>query len=420
MDRRKFLHAFSTAGAGTIVLGPGAWAATSADGAAANRRLVVVFQRGAADGLNIVVPYVEESYYRLRPRIAIAKPGEPGGALDLDGRFGLHPSLAPMLPFWQQKSLAFVHASGSPHATRSHFAGQDNIESGAPGSKAVRDGWLNRLVGALPADAELRAAPNRAISVGETTPRIFLGSQRVATLASGNAATAPSALDRPGVHQLFAAVYKGDAKMGAAFEEHAESRSGVNAALSEAKMGRAEAAMQAANNGAPPAQVFVGDAGRLAALMRHDPRVQFGFLAVGGWDTHANQGGARGQLANLLSPFAQGMAALAQGLGPVYADTTIVVISEFGRAVAQNGNGGTDHGHGNVMWLMGGRVAGGKLHGEWPGLAELHENRDLKVVTDFRTVLAQVCERHMRLPDAKLSEVFPAMPGSAAPLDLLA
>jgi uncharacterized protein (DUF1501 family) len=155
--------------------------------------------------------------------------------------------------------------------------------------------------------------------------------------------------------------------------------------------------------------------------MRLDPRVQLGFLAVSGWDTHANQGGAKGQLANLLTPFAGGMAALAENLGPVYQDTAIVVISEFGRTVAQNGNGGTDHGHGNVMWLMGGNVAGGKVHGEWGGLDDgaLHDGRDVPVTTDYRTILAQVCERHLLLPDTKLSEVFPAMPEQLAPVRVI-
>jgi uncharacterized protein (DUF1501 family) len=155
--------------------------------------------------------------------------------------------------------------------------------------------------------------------------------------------------------------------------------------------------------------------------MRQDPRVQLGFLAVSGWDTHANQGGVGGQLAGLLSPFADGMAALARSLGPAYSETVIVVVSEFGRTLAQNGNAGTDQGHGNVMWLMGGPVTGGKVHGEWPGLddAALHEGRDLAAVTDYRTVLAQVCQRHLRLSDADLTDVFPEMPNQSKPVELI-
>jgi uncharacterized protein (DUF1501 family) len=155
---------------------------------------------------------------------------------------------------------------------------------------------------------------------------------------------------------------------------------------------------------------------RLATLMRNDPRVQLAFMALGGWDTHANQGAATGQLANRLAPLGQGLATLADRLGPALEQTVIVVMSEFGRTVRQNGNGGTDHGHGNVLWLLGGPVAGGRVHGDWPGLddAALHEGRDLAITTDFRQVLADVAEKHLRLPDARLGQVFPGWSGMAA------
>jgi uncharacterized protein (DUF1501 family) len=200
------------------------------------------------------------------------------------------------------------------------------------------------------------------------------------------------------------------------FANYLAARSDVVAAIDHA-----DPEIMAANNGAPSSYAFTGDAARLGTLMRRDPRVQLGFLAVSGWDTHANQGGVRGQLSGLLIPFAEGMSALARSLGPTYAETTIVVLSEFGRTVAQNGNGGTDHGHGNVIWLMGGPVAGGKVHGEWPGLddAALHEARDLAVATDYRTVLAQVCERHFGLADVDLSEVFPNMPKQTHAINLI-
>jgi uncharacterized protein (DUF1501 family) len=414
MNRRQFLQTVSAASAGTISLGPNAWAKVLATDTATTRRLIVVFLRGAVDGLNLVVPYREANYYRLRPKIAIAKPGDADGAFDLDGQFGLHPALAPLLPFWRQGSLAFVHAAGSPDPTRSHFDGQDNIESGTPGNKATRDGWLNRLEGALPADPALRAAPTRAISVGAVMPRAFLGNNRVTTIASGAAGLRPSVLDRPAVNEAFASIYHDDVRFGGAFKEFVAARGDVMMALDNPEM-------REANNGAPPSYAFAGDATRLATLMRLDPRVQLGFLAVSGWDTHANQGGAKGQLAGLLTPFAQGMAALVQNLGSVYADTAITVISEFGRTVAQNGNGGTDHGHGNVVWLMGGNVIGGKVHGEWLGLDDtaLHDGRDVPVTTDYRTILAQVCERHLRLPDSKLSEVFPAMPQQVASIRVI-
>jgi uncharacterized protein (DUF1501 family) len=416
MNRRALLQALMLGGSVSFASTHGAWALMSAARSAPTRRLVVVFMRGAVDGLSLIVPYTEANYYRLRPSIAIGKPGSTNGVLDLDGRFGLHPALAPLMPFWRQGSLAFVHAAGSPDPTRSHFDGQDNIESGTPGNKATPDGWLNRLEGRLPATKQERAAPARAISVGALLPKIFKGHNEVTTVASGATAARPTVLDRPSVSKAFEAIYKGDPAMGPMFANYVAARSEVVTAIEHA-----DPEMVAANNGAPSSYAFSGDAARLGTLMRQDPRVQLGFLAVSGWDTHANQGGVSGQLGSLLSPFAQGMVALARSLGPAYAETVVVVLSEFGRTLAQNGNAGTDHGYGNVVWLMGGPVTGGKVHGEWPGLddVELHEGRDLAITTDYRIVLAQVCQRHLRLSDKDLSDVFPAMSTRTNPLGAL-
>ncbi len=416
MDRRAFLQTLMLGGSAALGLTRGAWALTSPSGKTSTRRLIVVFMRGAVDGLSLVVPYTETNYYRLRPALAIGKPGSADGVLDLDGRFGLHPALVPLTPFWRQGSLAFVHAAGSPDPTRSHFDAQDNIESGTPGNKATADGWLNRLEGVLPADDAVRAAPTRAISVGALLPRIFAGHSKVTTIASGTTAVRPTVLDQPNVSRAFEAVYGADPGMGPMFASYLSARSDVVAALDQT-----DPETMAANNGAPSTYAFASDAARVGTLMRQDPRVQLGFLAVSGWDTHANQGGVTGQLAGLLSPFAQGMSTLAQSLGPAYAETAIVVLSEFGRTVAQNGNAGTDHGHGNVMWLMGGSIVGGRVHGEWTGLedAALHEGRDLPVTTDYRTVLAQLCERHLRLSDANLADVFPDMPTRARSVQLI-
>jgi uncharacterized protein (DUF1501 family) len=422
MDRRGFLQALSLqalswGGAASLASKCSAWAMVSPSPVASTRRLIVVFMRGAVDGLSLVVPYNETNYYRQRSTIAIGKPGSANGTIDLDGQFGLHPALAPLMPFWKEGSLAFVHAAGSPDPTRSHFDGQDNIESGTPGNKATPDGWLNRLEGTMPATEEMRSAPTRAVSIGSLLPRIFKGRNSVATVASGAAAARPTALDRPSVRRAFEAVYNDDTLMGSMFANYVAARADVVAAIEQA-----DPETMAANNGAESTHAFATDATRLGAFMRPDPRVQLGFLAVSGWDTHANQGDANGgQLARLLSPFARGMSALARSLGPAYADTTIAVISEFGRTVAQNGNAGTDHGYGNVMWLMGGPVAGGKVHGEWPGLDDtaLHQGRDLAVVTDYRTVLAQICTRHLRLSDADLLKVFPDMPRQPKTLQLI-
>ena len=406
MRRRDLLKRVTAVGAALLPVGRTAWAVAGTASALPQRRLVVVFLRGAVDGLSVVVPYSDPGYYHARSSIALGPPGSDRGVLDLDGRFGLHPALSPLMPLWQSGKLAFVHAAGSPDATRSHFDAQDYMESATPGRKATPDGWLNRLVGVLPGEAGARANPARAVSVGPVLPRIYAGSNPVANIASGSEAAKATLLDRPNVGHAFSQLYAGDDKISRAYQESQQARREVMDSLNENGM---DHEMQAASNGAPLPNGFADDASRLARLMRNDAQVQLAFMAVGGWDTHANQGSATGQLANRLQPLGQGLSALAAGLGPVLDDTVVVVMSEFGRTVRQNGNGGTDHGHGNVMWLIGGRVAGGKVHGRWPGLdvGALYEGRDLAVTTDFRQVLADVCERHLGLPDARLAAVFP-------------
>lgn len=421
MKRRDFLGWSAVGGAlGSalcVAVSRSAWAALSDAPAPASTqtstpaspqagRLVVVFLRGAVDGLSVVVPHGDPEYYRARDAIAIAPPGREDGGLDLDGYFALHPSLASLMPYWQSGQLAFVHAAGSNDPTRSHFDAQDYMESGTPGRKTTADGWVNRMLGVLPGGGS-------ALNMGAVMPRALAGAQPVAVLASGKAATRPSPLDRPRIGAAFDQLYRGNDKLSDAYREARQSRKEMMAKLSTENL---ESEMQAANNGAALPNVFVDDAGRLARLMRGDPRIRVGFLGVGGWDTHANQGGSRGQLANRLQALGQGLASLAQGLGPALADTVIVVMSEFGRTVRQNGNGGTDHGHGNVMWLLGGPVAGGRIHGRWPGLASsaLYEGRDLAVTTDFREVLAAVVMRHLRIPDQQLVTLFPDFRGTGS------
>ena len=414
MQRRHLLRSAAAAGLAWTAIGRTAFAATSTAGAAplpGNKRLVVVFLRGAVDGLSVVVPYSEGAYYRERSTIALARPGQDGGVFDLDGHFGLNPNLAPLMPLWQSGKLAFVQASGSPDPTRSHFDAQDYMESGTPGRKGTPDGWLNRLLGAEPpvvVQADAHAGVTRGISVGATLPRIWAGPNPVANIANGARATKPTLLDRPQVSKAFDSLYAGDDAMSKAYRESQQSRAEVNEAMSPAAREQ-----MVADNGAPLPNGFPDDAGRLAQLMRRDPNVQIAFLALGGWDTHVNQGGAKGQLANRLQPLGQGLAELATRLGPVFDDTTVLVISEFGRTARQNGTGGTDHGHGNVMWALGGNIAGGKVYGRWPGIdaSALNEGRDLAVTTDFRQVLAGVCMNNLGLPDNKLATVFPGFDG---------
>ena len=413
MQRRQLLQAAAATGLGWQAVGRTAFAAAG-QVLPGNKRLIVVFLRGAVDGLSVVVPYSEGAYYQQRSTIALARPGQDGGVLDLDGHFGLNPNLAPLMPLWQSGKLAFVQASGSPDPTRSHFDAQDYMESGTPGRKGTPDGWLNRLLGAEP-PAIAHASVTRGISVGATLPRIWAGPNPVANIANGARATKPTLLDRPQVSKAFDALYAGDDAMSRAYRESQQSRAEVNEAMSPSAMDHEQ---MVANNGAPLPNGFPDDAGRLAQLMRRDPGVQIAFLALGGWDTHVNQGGAKGQLANRLQPLGQGLAELATRLGPVFDDTTILVISEFGRTVRQNGTGGTDHGHGNVMWALGGNIAGGKVYGRWPGIdaSALNEGRDLAVTTDFRQVLAGVCMRNLGLPDNKLATVFPGF--DSVPLDI--
>lgn len=399
MKRRDFMQAMALAAGGAIALGQtNAWAVSGTEDT--RRKLIVIMLRGAVDGLSVVVPWGDDNYYRARPTIALAHPGTPGGVIDLDGYFGLHPALAPLHELWQQRKLAFVHASGSPDPTRSHFDAQDYLESGTPGRKSTQDGWMNRLAGAMSAtDSAMRA-----ISIGPVMPRILSGHALASNIASGNAATKPGMLDRPQIGSAFDQLYQGNDKYARTYQQAQATHKEMLASMDEE--------MRMADGGAPLPNGFPADADRLGKLMRNNPKVQLAFMALGGWDTHANQGNATGQLANRLSPLGQGLVALARRLGPMFDDTTIVVMSEFGRTVRQNGNNGTDHGHGNVMWLLGGPVAGGKVYGDWQGLgeAQLYEGRDVPVTTDFRSVLAQIIERHVRLSDRQLSKVFPGMP----------
>jgi uncharacterized protein (DUF1501 family) len=409
MQRRDFLNTLALgAGAGIMLpLGANAWAVTgngaaaSTNDSATRKKLVVVMLRGAVDGLNVVAPVGDENYLRLRPGIGLAAPGMEGGALDLDGYFGLHPALAALQPLWQQKKLAFVHASGSPDATRSHFDAQDYMESATPGRKNTPDGWMNRLVATLPGTP----TPSRLLGIGPIMPRILAGEAAAINLPNVAAGTRADILDRPAIGAAFDQMYADHPRFGRAWLDGRK-------AHREVVMAAETPQMQAADRGAPLPNGFPDDAARLAGLMRNDPKIQMAFIALGGWDTHVGQGAATGQLANRLAPLGQGLAVLAERLGPLFDDTVVVVMSEFGRTARENGTGGTDHGHGNVMWVLGGKVNGGKVYGDWQGLEEaaLNEGRDLPVTTDFRSVLAQVAERHLLLGDKQLTQVFPAMP----------
>jgi uncharacterized protein (DUF1501 family) len=402
MKRRQFLIQSSLFSASSLIgVGTHGWAAANPVATDPNPpRLIVVFLRGAIDGLSVVIPYQEPTYYLDRPTIAIPKPGQTNGAIDLDGQFGLHPALAPLLPLWQQKSLAFVHACGSSDETRSHFDAQDYLESGTPGVKSTRDGWMNRLLGVM-SDKN----PIQAVSVGATTPRILLGKRAVANLASGRGAGNRLQIDKPEVGSAFDRLYGNNDALSRTYREARIARTELLKDL--------EAEMKMANKGAILPAGFPDDAQRLARLMARDARIQVSFLAVGGWDIHLNQGASQGALARNLEQLAKGLVALQTGLGAAYQNTTIVVMSEFGRTIKENGNGGTDHGHGNVMWLLGGGIRGGTVYGKWLGLepAQRYQQRDLAVTTDFRDVLGTVLTQRLGVTESKLQRVFPKYTG---------
>ena len=412
MQRRHFLQS-------SAALATWSFASIQAAPEMSQRKLVVIMLRGAVDGLSVVAPYGDRNYAGARPNLAIAAPGADEGLLKLDSLFGLHPSLARLKPYWDQGSLGFVHASGSPDPTRSHFDAQDYLESGTPGRKSTPDGWMNRLLTTMPGDESGKSAPTRAVNMGATPPRIFAGPASVASLGLGPKAMDSKAIDDPAMQSALAKLYAGDDALGRNYRDATEGRGEMRKSMAGG-MGGGMAGGKGdptADAGAPSARSFAADAGRLGALIRKDPHTQLAFTSVGGWDTHVNQGAAKGQLANRLASLGEGIDALAQGLGDALADTVIVVMSEFGRTVRQNGTQGTDHGRGNVIWLLGGPVAGGQMIGEWPGLetAALADGRDLAVITDFRQVLRPILQRHLGVNDEGLARVFPAMPAGAAP-----
>lgn len=360
------------------------------------RRLVVIFQRGAADGLNIVVPHAEAQYYSLRPTINIPKKS----VLDLDGFFGLHPSLAPFQPLWQQKHLAIVHAAGSPDITRSHFDAQDFMETGTPGVKSTQDGWLNRCVHDLQSEPK---SPFRAIALSASLPRILTGSEPAVAMSNINDFSVGGRNPKPSAAATaFEAMY-----------DHSSDSvlHGTGAETFDAvkMLKAADPGKYTPVAGASYPKGRFGDSLRqLAQLIKANLGVQVAFADIGGWDHHVNEGSTQGQLANVLGDFSQALAAFWTDLGDLGEDTVVVTMSEFGRTARENGNRGTDHGHANVMFVLGGPVKGGKVYGRWPGLdqSQLYEGRDLALTTDFRQVIGEAVAQH--LGNRNLAQVFPA------------
>ncbi len=369
MNRRFFVKTSGLALLGTA-LTPRVFARMAQASATRGKKiLVTIFQRGAVDGLNMIVPYGERAYAAARPSIGIAK----SDVLDLDGFFGAHPSLQSLMPYWKDHSLAIVHAAGSPDTTRSHFDAQDFMESGTPGVKSTSDGFLARTL----AVEKVKAAPLQAVAISASTPRILAGSQAIVTTDIARYANSPST-------ELFASTYP------EAFEA-----------------GRVLKSMRAQNGEGYPRNPLGDALQQIARLIKSDVGLEIAFADVGGWDTHAAQGGKDGQLANNLRGFSEAIAAFAKDLGSRMSEVVLVTTSEFGRTVHENGNRGTDHGHATVMLALGGNVNGGKVHGKWPGLdrERLFEGRDLAVTTDFRDVFGAVLTKHLGI--FSLGTIFP-------------
>ena len=397
-SRRLFLKngAFAFVSLG---FAPSFMARTAIAASGRSRQLIAIFQRGAVDGLSVVVPYGESEYYRARPSIAIPRPnaGE-GAAIDLDGFFGFNPRLQPLKPLWDARQLAIVHACGSPDSTRSHFDAQDYMESATPGVKSTSDGWLNRYLQSQHPD---HATPFRAVALTPQLPRMLQGTAP---------ALAVSQLAQFGIR----AGQSSDA-VGASFEaEYAAAADAVlsgtgREAFNAIKMLKTTdpSKYQPANGADYPRSAFGQSLRQIAQLTKSDVGLEVAFADVGGWDTHVNQGAGQGQLAGRLDDFARSIAALVIDLGDRMADVVVLTMSEFGRAVKENGNRGTDHGHGNAMMVIGGGVRGGHVYGRWPGLAaeKRYDGRDLAVTTDFRDVFGEIVTRHLGLKESR--QVFP-------------
>ena len=404
MNRRFFLKSggIAVASMGISLAAPGFLQRAVLGTTSSGRRktLIAIFQRGAVDGLNMVVPFGEGNYYDLRPNIAIPKPqvGNVDAAINLDGFFGLHPSLNSFKPLWDSKRLAIVHASGSPDNTRSHFDAQDYMESATPGVKSTRDGWLNRY---LQSKSDSEKSVFRAVSMTQQTPRALQGSAPALAISNLSDFNIRAGRSSASLQGGFEEIYGRTAN---------DSLAGMGRETFEAVnyLKKVNPAQYKPENGAQyPRNPFGNALLQIAQLIKAGVGLEIAFTDIGGWDTHVNQGNSRGQLGNLLQQFSAGIAALYTDLGQRMDDVVILTMSEFGRTVRENGNRGTDHGHANAMFVLGNSVRGGKIYGQWPGLKsdQLYEGRDLALTTDFRDVFGEVAAGH--LGSTNLQQVFP-------------
>ena len=363
------------------------------------KQLIAIFQRGAVDGLNVVVPFGEGDYYQARPSIAIPRPGSGDNAvIDLDGFFGFNPRLQPLKRFWDAHQLAIVHACGSPDATRSHFDAQDYMETGTPGMKSTADGWLNRYLQTRRVES---ATPFRAVALTGQVPRMLQGSSPALAMSQIGQFGIRAGQSTEIANASFEALY-------ASAADRVLNGTGREAFDAIKMLKTNDPLKYQPEHGADyPRSPFGQALKQIAQLIKANVGIEVAFADVGGWDTHVNQGAGQGQLAGRLDDFSRSIAALVTDLGDRMEDTVVLTMSEFGRAVGENGNRGTDHGHGNAMMVIGGGVRGGRVHGKWPGLSREHrfEGRDLAVTTDFRDVFGEIVVRHLGVADAR--PIFP-------------
>jgi len=392
-SRRLFLK---TTGFGLLALGlPPSFLVRAAEGETAKRGkiLVVVFQRGGMDGLNAVIPFKDRAYYSLRPTIAVTEPssGEER-AIDLDGFYGLHPALAPLKPLFDKSHLAIIHAAGSPDNTRSHFDAQDYMELGTPGIKSTPDGWLNRVLLQTSNDRN----PFQAVALTQRLPRILAGKAPAVTMTSIEEFRLRDSFLAPTLQRFYANVNDPILRQG-----------GDNLFEAMRVLSTVEATLPPVAADGYPTGRFGDSLKQISRLVKANVGLEIAFTEIEGWDTHVNEGGTKGQMANRLKDLAEGLAAFYRDLGDRMEDVVLLTLSEFGRTARENGNRGTDHGHANVMFVMGGRIKGGKVYGRWPGLdpAVLYEGRDLALTTDFRAACGEVLSRHLGQKD--LTRVFP-------------
>lgn len=385
----EFLHQFAAA-------------QTAAKGYGKKKVLVTIFQRGAVDGLNMVVPFGDDSYYALRPTIAIPSPKKANGSIDLDGYFGLNPAMKPFEALWRDKKLAVINAAGSPDNTRSHFDAQDYMESGTPGYKGTKDGWLNRV---LQAKQEKDASPFRAVAMTQALPRALYG--KAPSVAMTNLAD----------FSIKAGIYSNNMKGGfeGVYEQNVKDTLGETGketfeAVNYLK--QANPSQYKPENGAVyPASALGRSLAQIAQLIKAGVGLEVAFAEMGGWDTHSNQSlgnnPSQGNLANLLRDFSTSIAAFTTDLGTRMDEVVVLTMSEFGRTARENGTRGTDHGHANAMFVIGNSVKGGKVYGDFRGLNndKLYEGRDLDVTTDFRDVFAEAAYKHLGAKD--LEKLFP-------------